>query len=312
MTIQFVLTLVLFLAAGVALLRYARRRFGPFGDFVAALALGTLFFKVIFPGVVLPGGFLIPGIAMAVTGMSSPLPIPAIAFWGYLTLVGAGSLIITSSNDESLREFLRPPLVFLRGDFDRIGRVLRHSVLWIVFPLLVGWLILRGFMPTTQPPLESRLAHPSISYDPDFINPLRNPDEQTLAEYAENRGLSQLSQQERATHFRETMLAEGRSLYGKNCSPCHGGKADGTGHIARALRLRPANFTDPGTIATLVEGYAFQRIMDGGIGLPASGSPWDSGMPAWKNTLSKEDIFKILLAEYDLAGVTPRILEKSE
>ena len=108
------------------------------------------------------------------------------------------------------------------------------------------------------------------------------------------------------------MLAEGRQLYGKNCSPCHGGKADGGGHIAAALRLPPANFTDPGTIATLVEGYAFQRIMDGGVGLPMAGQPWNSAMPVWKNSLSEEEIFKILLAEYDLAGVSPRVPEKME
>ena len=311
MTVGLVLVLVVFVAVSVLLCRYARR-YGPFGGLVAALVLGVLFFKVVFPGAVLPGGFLVPGIAMAVTGASNPLPVPAIAFWGYLVLIATGALLIASSDDEALEAFLQPLLVFFRGDFDGTGRAVRHAVLWVAFPLLVGWLILSRFMPSTQPPLESRLAHPSIAYDAELLNPLRNPGEQTLTEYADKHGLEQLSRQDLAAHFKRTVLQEGRHLYGKNCSPCHGGKADGNGHLARAQRLRPVNFTDPGTIATLVEGYAYQRILDGGIRLPAAGSPWDSWMPAWKNTLSEEEIFKILLAEYDLADVSPRVPEKLE
>ena len=311
MILRWILLLVLFLVVGVLLTRYARRH-GPFGNLVAALVLGVLFLKVLFPGAVLPGGFLVPGIAMVVVGSSNPLPLPATAFWGYMLLIVIGSLLNASSNDDSLWEFMEPVTVFLRGEFGRAGRIVRHATLWAALPLLVGWLILRGFMPSSQPPLESRMAHPSLSYNADWVNPLRNPNEQTLADYAASNGLTQLSRQELSANFREAMLLEGRHLYGKYCSHCHGGKADGGGHLARALRLRPANFNDAGTIATLVEGYAFQRIMDGGIRLPGSGTPWDSAMPAWKNTLSEEDVYKILLAEYDLADVSPRALEKSE
>jgi len=82
--------------------------------------------------------------------------------------------------------------------------------------------------------------------------------------------------------------------------------------MARGFRLQPVNFADPGTIATLVESYAYQRILDGGIGLPGAGSPWDSAMPSWKNDLDDEEIYKILLAEYDLAGVSPRVPESHE
>ena len=112
--------------------------------------------------------------------------------------------------------------------------------------------------------------------------------------------------------FVEAMTHEGRHLYTKNCSPCHGGKADGTGPMARALRLPPADFTDVGTIATLVEAYAFKRIQDGGIGLPSAGTPWDSAMPRWRGELTDLEIMKILLAEYDLAGVRPRLPERLE
>lgn len=78
------------------------------------------------------------------------------------------------------------------------------------------------------------------------------------------------------------------------------------------FRLKPVDFRDLGTIATLVESYLFWRIKEGGLGLPPQASPWDSAMPAWKDELSDEEIWKIILAEYDTAGVEPRKPEKLE
>jgi hypothetical protein len=82
--------------------------------------------------------------------------------------------------------------------------------------------------------------------------------------------------------------------------------------MAPALPLKPANFRDPGTIATVVESYAFWRVQEGGRGLPTVATPWDSAMPVWKNDLKEEEIWKILLAEYATAGVEPRKPEKLE
>ena len=76
--------------------------------------------------------------------------------------------------------------------------------------------------------------------------------------------------------------------------------------MARGFRLKPTNFTDPGTIATVVEAFAFWRAKKGNPGLPAASSPWDSAMPTWERDLTDEEIWKILLAEYDIAGVEPR------
>ena len=78
------------------------------------------------------------------------------------------------------------------------------------------------------------------------------------------------------------------------------------------FRLKPVDFRDPGTIGTLVEPYAFWRIKEGGPGLPPEASPWDSAMPLWKDELTDEEIWKIILAEYDTAGVEPRKPEKLE
>ncbi len=108
----------------------------------------------------------------------------------------------------------------------------------------------------------------------------------------------------------EKNLFEGRSLYAMNCRPCHGDSVAGDGPMADGFKLRPINFTDNGTIETIVEGYTFWRVANGGPGLPTEATPWDSAMPEWKLNLTEEQRWKIILAEYDLAGKTPRIPEK--
>ncbi len=107
----------------------------------------------------------------------------------------------------------------------------------------------------------------------------------------------------------EKNLFEGRALYAMNCRPCHGDSAGGDGPMADGFKLRPINFTDTGTIETIVEGYTFWRVSNGGPGLPTTATPWDSAMPEWKQNLTEEERWKIILAEYDLAQKTPRIPE---
>ena len=107
----------------------------------------------------------------------------------------------------------------------------------------------------------------------------------------------------------EKNLFEGRALYAMNCRPCHGDSAAGDGPMADGFKLRPINFTDAGTLETIVEGYTFWRVTNGGPGLPTEATPWDSAMPEWKLSLTEEERWKIILAEYDLAEKTPRIPE---
>ncbi len=107
----------------------------------------------------------------------------------------------------------------------------------------------------------------------------------------------------------EKYLFEGRALYAMNCRPCHGDSVSGDGPMADGFKLRPINFTDNGTIETIVEGYTFWRVSNGGPGLPTEATPWDSAMPEWKLNLSEEERWRIILAEYDLAEKTPRIPE---
>ncbi len=107
----------------------------------------------------------------------------------------------------------------------------------------------------------------------------------------------------------EKHLFEGRALYAMNCRACHGDSVAGDGPMADGFKLRPINFTDNGTIETIVEGYTFWRVANGGPGLPIEATPWDSAMPEWKLSLTGEQRWKIILAEYDMAEKTPRIPE---
>jgi mono/diheme cytochrome c family protein len=111
------------------------------------------------------------------------------------------------------------------------------------------------------------------------------------------------------TAYLQTRLYEGRTLYEFNCRPCHGDKTDGNGPMADGFRLRPIDFTDNGTLETIVEGYIFWRIRNGGPGLPPEATPWNSAMPIWKKDLTDEQIWMIMMAELDLAQKTARIPE---
>ncbi|MCP5038669.1 MAG: cytochrome c [Rhodobacteraceae bacterium] len=107
-------------------------------------------------------------------------------------------------------------------------------------------------------------------------------------------------------------LFEGRALYAMNCRACHGDSVAGDGPMADGFKLRPIDFTDNGTVETIVVGYTFWRVTNGGPGLPTEATPWDSAMPEWKLSLTEEQRWKIILAEYNLAQKTPRIPEGHE
>ncbi len=119
----------------------------------------------------------------------------------------------------------------------------------------------------------------------------------------------EVSQETAKAALREKYLFEGRALYAMNCRPCHGDSVAGDGPMADGFKLRPINFTDNGTIETIVEGYTFWRVTNGGPGLPTEATPWDSAMPEWKLSLTEDERWKIILAEYNFAQKTPRIPE---
>ena len=233
----------------------------------------------------------LPWLAMWAAGGARPLPLPGVARAIYLLLALGGAAVYVTRSDEALREFLGPVLAGLRGPargapHARWQRPLRGVVLALV-PLLAGLALWAWTAPRAESPTILRIQHPTL---PGAYERLENP--------------------LRARPDRAAVLAEGREIFQRSCRPCHGDAADGAGPAAWGLTLKPASFTDPGTIATVVEAYAYWRVTEGGPGLPPEATPWDSAMPAWRDDLTDEQRWKAVLAAYDLAGVEPRRPER--
>lgn len=96
-------------------------------------------------------------------------------------------------------------------------------------------------------------------------------------------------------------LMQGGTLYTKHCFFCHGDLLDGNGLFGKSFFPAPANFTRLDSILSRPQAYTFWRIMKGGQGLPEKYEPWNSAMPAWEETLSKKDVWKIITYIYETA-----------
>ena len=234
--------------------------------------------------------FGVPVASMLIAGRSAPLPVPGALMAIYLALIVIGVLVYLAADEARLKEFWAPIEALLRGrdkvqtTHDRVFNLIRLIVL-VAVPLGAGWAVYSSTAPSSTPPTALRLQHPTIPFAYEKLtNPFRNAD----------------------GTVDPAVIEEGRVLFQINCRPCHGTPADGQGPMAYGFRLKPANFRSEDTIATVIEAYAFWRIKEGGIGLPAEGSPWDSAMPAWKDELTDDEIWKIIAAEYATAGVEPR------
>lgn len=253
--------------------------------------------------------FVIPVVSMWITGWPYPLIVPTTLTVIYMLLAAIGLTIYITMSEENMREFSDPIRRFLRGGKTGAMAIARLLTLAAI-PLLAGWVAFDRVAPKVQSPTGIRIQHPTIpgQYEK-LINPYRDPSEELVSAFIQKEGL-QVSVEEGRERLIHQAMAEGRGLYQKNCRPCHGSKADGNGPMAPGYRLRPANFRDPGTISTVVEAYAFWRIKEGGRGLPKESTPWDSVMPRWKDELTDDEIWKIILAEYNTADVEPRKPEK--
>lgn len=211
---------------------------------------------------------------------TAPLPVSLIML--YLAITLAGIMIFMTLSGTSTDLFLGPIFRFISGEGqDGAMKTARLAVL-ALFPLLVGWQTYTSTAPSDLPPAENRTIHPA---PPGEFTGLSNP----IPNTPEN-------------------VMTGKGLYAAYCSPCHG-LFDGKGPAARGFNPPPANFKDPTTIAMLQESYLFWRIKNGGVGLSVEGMPWKSAMPRWEFELKDEQIWKIIMGEYDGAGQKPRTWE---
>jgi mono/diheme cytochrome c family protein len=85
---------------------------------------------------------------------------------------------------------------------------------------------------------------------------------------------------------KEAILAGGR-LYAQHCAVCHGRDGMGDGDAALAVSPSPALLAYMVQRPIAVDPYLLWTIADGGI-------QFESGMPAYKEKLARDDIWRIV------------------
>ena len=91
----------------------------------------------------------------------------------------------------------------------------------------------------------------------------------------------------------EENLHAGKLLYDGNCSRCHGLSGYGDGQDGKELKPRPANVAMFSKMPMATDGYLFWAISEGG-------APIQTAMPAFKNSLTEEEIWKIIIYLRDM------------
>jgi len=199
-------------------------------------------------------------------------------------------IIYFSIQDDTLKAFLEPMRSVLADDDRRIPRIV---IVFILIPLLAGYLMYLNVKPAYEPPVSPRITHPEPPTEIDYrgttirILGLENPLRKDAAGFAQN-------------------VQEGKVIYFQNCFMCHGADLDGQGQFAQAFNPPPPPFRGTDTIAQLPESYVFWRAAKGWKGLPAGATPWDSAMPAFEPLLTQDQIWKVILYIYDATGNKPR------
>ena len=220
-------------------------------------------------------------------------PIPASVMRMYMTVIVIVTLLLMTYSEEGMKGVFGP-IKSMLGDPDK--KIMR-GVVFIIFPLLVGYGTYSTIKPSFDSPVSLRVQHPAPPSSKRIFNKTINL--QTL------KNPFRVEDKEQLKKF----IHEGGEIYYKNCFYCHGDKLDGAGHFAQGFNPIPINFTDPGTILQLQEAYVFWRISTGGPGLPSESTPWLSAMPIWQHILKEEEIWKAILFIYDYTGYVPRSWE---
>jgi mono/diheme cytochrome c family protein len=83
-------------------------------------------------------------------------------------------------------------------------------------------------------------------------------------------------------------LNAGKQLYADNCIACHGAGGRGDGVVGSTLDPRPADLAAIVRMPMASDGYLYWSIAEGG-------ASFGTAMPAAKNTLQPEEIWKIIL-----------------
>ena len=217
-------------------------------------------------------------------------PLPGQVVVMFMILSFFSFLVYFSIQDATLKAFLEPLRAVLADDDKKLLRIV---IVYVLIPLLAGYITLVKVKPTYEPPLSPRITHPEPPSEIDFrgntinILGLENPLRKDSANFT-------------------NLVQEGKVIYFQNCFICHGADLDGRGQFAQAFNPPPPPFRGTDTIAQLPESYVFWRIAKGWTGLPPGATPWDSAMPAFEGLLTEEQVWKAVLYIYDATGNKPR------
>lgn len=85
------------------------------------------------------------------------------------------------------------------------------------------------------------------------------------------------------------IVREGARLYAENCASCHGAEGFGDGEAGHGLNPPPANLAHIIRMPMLDDEYLLWTLSEGG-------APVDSAMPAFKDILTEEQMWKIVAA----------------
>ena len=72
--------------------------------------------------------------------------------------------------------------------------------------------------------------------------------------------------------FNTVSVERGKKIYATQCAMCHGEKGDGKGEVAVEMKINPADFTKPETIAKRADGELFAIISGGSETMPGQGT----------------------------------------
>jgi len=81
----------------------------------------------------------------------------------------------------------------------------------------------------------------------------------------------------------------GAEIYDVNCATCHGPEGKGDGPAAAGLDPQPASLADAHMMEEMNDGALYWRVSEGGMM-----DPFNSVMPAWKETLSDDEIWQVI------------------
>jgi mono/diheme cytochrome c family protein len=217
----------------------------------------------------------------------------------YMSVSLVALLLYVTSSDAAAEAFWRP----IRHIMITPNRKKSLLTMLLLVPMAVAWQSYKSAVPSGNAPASPRNVHPA---PPNEMQVKAVGDEEThsfniILDDSPIRSLERSDPEKFAAH-----VANGKRVYYENCFFCHGDTLAGDGHYAAALKPRPANFIDKGTLPMLQEAFLYWRVVKGGPGLPAEGTPWDSSMPAWEKFISQADMWDAIAFLYDYTGFQPR------